>query len=58
MRELEYALERAIAITLDRTRGNIKEAAGFLGIDRSTLYEKVKRYEIERATSRVAVGVK
>jgi DNA-binding NtrC family response regulator len=37
-----------IAATLQRTSGNIKEAAGVLGIDRSTLYEKIKRYEIPR----------
>jgi len=42
-------LERqAIAVTLDRTQGNIKEAAGVLGIDRSTLYEKIRRYDIAR----------
>jgi DNA-binding NtrC family response regulator len=38
----------AIMATLDRTQGNIKEAAGMLGIDRSTLYDKIKRYEIGR----------
>ena len=32
-----------------RTSGNIKEAAAVLGIDRSTLYEKIKKYEIPRA---------
>jgi DNA-binding NtrC family response regulator len=37
-----------IGATLQRTGGNIKEAAGVLGIDRSTLYEKIKRYEIPR----------
>jgi DNA-binding NtrC family response regulator len=42
-------LERqAIAATLERTVGNIKEAAAVLGIDRSTLYEKIKRYGIPR----------
>ena len=42
-------LERhAIAATIERTRGNIKEAASVLGIDRSTLYEKIKKYEIPR----------
>ena len=42
-------LERqAIAATLERTAGNIKEAAAVLGIDRSTLYEKIKRYAIPR----------
>jgi DNA-binding NtrC family response regulator len=39
---------RAIAATLERTQGNVKEAAALLGIDRSTLYEKLKRYEIPR----------
>jgi transcriptional regulator of acetoin/glycerol metabolism len=39
---------RAIIATLERTAGNIKEAATMLGIDRSTLYDKLKRYEIER----------
>jgi DNA-binding NtrC family response regulator len=38
----------AIMATLQRTNGNIKESASLLGIDRSTLYEKIKRYEIPR----------
>jgi DNA-binding NtrC family response regulator len=38
----------AITATLERTYGNIKESASILGIDRSTLYEKIKRYEIPR----------
>ena len=38
----------AIAATLQSTGGNIKETAARLGIDRSTLYEKIKRYEIPR----------
>ena len=37
-----------IVATLERTSGNIKESASVLGIDRSTLYEKIKRYEIQR----------
>jgi DNA-binding NtrC family response regulator len=37
-----------IAATLERTGGNIKESASILGIDRSTLYEKIKKYEIPR----------
>ncbi|MGC8884136.1 MAG: sigma-54-dependent transcriptional regulator [Bryobacteraceae bacterium] len=37
-----------IEATLRRTGGNVKEAAASLGIDRSTLYEKLKRYGIER----------
>ena len=38
----------AIIATLQRTGGNIKESASILGIDRSTMYEKIKRYEIPR----------
>jgi DNA-binding NtrC family response regulator len=37
-----------IVVTLERTGGNIKEASVVLGIDRSTLYEKIKKYEIPR----------
>jgi len=39
---------RAIIATLERTHGNVREAAASLGVDRSTLYEKLKRYEIPR----------
>jgi DNA-binding NtrC family response regulator len=39
---------RAIIATLERTHGNVKEAAASLGVDRSTLYDKLKRYEIPR----------
>jgi DNA-binding NtrC family response regulator len=42
-------LEReAITAAIQRTDGNIKEAAAALGIDRSTLYDKIKRYDIQR----------
>jgi len=37
-----------IKATLARLSGNVKAAADALGIDRSTLYEKIKRYEIPR----------
>jgi transcriptional regulator of acetoin/glycerol metabolism len=37
-----------IAATLQQTGGNIEEAAQILGIDRSTLYEKLKKSEIPR----------
>jgi len=40
--------KQVIIATLQRTEGNIKEAASVLGIDRSTLYDKIKRYEIPR----------
>jgi DNA-binding NtrC family response regulator len=45
---LEDIERRAIESTLQRSGGNIKEAAGVLGIDRSTLYSKIKKYEIPR----------
>jgi len=43
--------KQVIAATLERHQGNITETAEVLGIDRSTLYEKIKRYEIPRAAS-------
>jgi DNA-binding NtrC family response regulator len=44
-----HEIERqAIVATLQRTRGNITEAAAILGIDRSTLYDKIRKYEIAR----------
>ncbi|MBX2992561.1 MAG: sigma-54-dependent Fis family transcriptional regulator [Bacteroidetes bacterium] len=45
---LEEAESRIIGATLHRTHGNIKEAALILGIDRSTLYDKIKRYKLPR----------
>ena len=45
LHEMEKLL---ITATIHSTGGNIKEAAAQLGIDRSTLYEKIKRYEIPR----------
>ena len=43
------AMEKVlITATLRRTGGNIKESAAHLGIDRSTLYEKIKKYAIPR----------
>ncbi|HKE20935.1 MAG TPA: sigma-54 dependent transcriptional regulator [Bryobacteraceae bacterium] len=45
---LEEMEKIAIIATLQRTGGNIKESAALLGIDRSTLYEKIKRYEVPR----------
>ncbi len=45
LQEMEKQL---ITATLQRTQGNIREAASILGIDRSTMYEKIKRYEIPR----------
>lgn len=45
---LEEMEKQMIAATLQRTGGNVKEASAVLGIDRSTLYEKLKRYGITR----------
>ncbi len=45
---LQVVEKQVIEATIKRTQGNIKEAASVLGIDRSTLYEKIKKYEIER----------
>lgn len=38
----------AITTTLQRTHGNIKEAASILGVDRSTLYDRIKKYNLPR----------
>ncbi len=46
LQELE---KQAIESAIKRTRGNIKEAAAQLGIERSTLYDKIKKYEIARS---------
>jgi DNA-binding NtrC family response regulator len=42
---LEEVEKKVIEATLHRTKGNIKEAALSLGIDRSTLYDKIRKYE-------------
>ena len=43
---LDELERRAIIAALERKHGNIKEASAALGIDRSTLYDKLKRYAI------------
>jgi DNA-binding NtrC family response regulator len=40
--------KHAIVAAMERSGGNVKEAAAALGIDRSTLYDKLKRYEVAR----------
>ncbi|MCC6396347.1 MAG: sigma-54-dependent Fis family transcriptional regulator [Bacteroidetes bacterium] len=45
---LEQAENTIITATLKRTNGNISEAAGILGIDRSTLYDRIKKYNLPR----------
>jgi DNA-binding NtrC family response regulator len=46
---LEELERRAIITALERKHGNVKEASVALGIDRSTLYDKIKRYEISHS---------
>jgi DNA-binding NtrC family response regulator len=45
---LEQLEELAVSATLQRTGWNVKEAAGILGIDRSTLYDKIKKHGLSR----------
>jgi DNA-binding NtrC family response regulator len=45
---LEEIERQAILTTLQRTHGNVKEAAQVLGIDRSTLYDRLKKFGIQR----------
>jgi len=45
---LEEINNQAIVATLQRTHGNIKEAATILGVDRSTLYDRIKKYNLPR----------
>ncbi len=45
---LEELENRAITSTLQSTHGNIKEAATILGVDRSTLYDRIKKYNLPR----------
>jgi DNA-binding NtrC family response regulator len=45
---LEDLENRVIAATLQRTHGNIRETATILGIDRSTLYDRIKKYHLPR----------
>ncbi len=37
-----------ISATLERAGGNVKDAASSLGIDRSTLYDKIRKHGIPR----------
>ncbi len=45
---LQEVEKQIIAATLQRTQGNIKEAAAVLGIDRSTLYDRIRKFDIAR----------
>ncbi len=48
LREVE---QRVVETALRRSGGNVKAAAEALGIDRSTLYDKIKRFGITRPGS-------
>lgn len=39
---------QVIEATLQKTGGNVKETASILGIDRSTLYDRLKKYNLKR----------
>jgi DNA-binding NtrC family response regulator len=45
---LDEIENQAIMATLHRTHGNIKEASSILGVDRSTLYDRIKKYNLPR----------
>jgi DNA-binding NtrC family response regulator len=49
---LEAMEKSLIRATLELTGGRIKEAAAIIGVDRSTIYEKIKKYEIPRTKRR------
>ena len=47
---LQDVERRMIVATLQQLRGNVKAAAAALGIDRSTLYDKIHKYGVQRAS--------
>jgi DNA-binding NtrC family response regulator len=49
---MEAMEKRLINAVLAHAHGNIRESANILGIDRSTLYEKIKKYDIPRTKER------
>ena len=51
MLPLEELERRAILSTLNQTGGDKQAAARALGIGKTTLYRKLKQYQIERADS-------
>ena len=48
---LKEVEQRVVETALERCGGNVKAAAEALGIDRSTLYDKIKRFGIQRPGS-------
>lgn len=55
---LELSQRDLIRATLDLTRGNLRQAAGQLGISRAGLYVKLKRYGLDAADFRPAADLK
>ena len=53
---LADAERRHIALTLGHTRGNKRQAALLLGISRSTLLHKIRRYGLTAVATRVRSG--
>jgi len=53
---LAEAERRHIALTLHHTRGNKRQAALLLGISRSTLLHKIRRYDLGAVAVRVRPG--
>jgi DNA-binding NtrC family response regulator len=49
---LESAERRHIALTLEYTAGNRRDAARILGIARSTLLAKLRKYQLESVSKR------
>jgi DNA-binding NtrC family response regulator len=45
---LDELEKQVIAATILQTGGNMKQAASILGIDRSTLYDRIKKYNLKR----------
>lgn len=52
MLSLEAMEKRLISTILAHVHGNIRQSANILDIDRSTLYEKIKKYGITRTKER------
>ena len=50
---LEAAERRHIALTLSHTKGNRRQAARLLGIARSTMLAKLRKYGLEDAAQRL-----
>ena len=49
--ELEEVERVVIAMALQKTRWNKQETAKLLGVGRTTLYEKIRKYNLDRRQS-------